>query len=1013
MFSDFKNLVENLDCKYFSEKSFCALKNSIDCNNFICLNMNIWSLPSKFDQFKSFLDNLSHNDVYPHAFTLQEIFQPQPQIHDISGYNFYFKARSKSRGGGIGTYLRKDLNAKVIDSEFAFIENVFESLPLLVETSLNKRFILLNFYRPPCNNQSSVEDFFYYLYRLLEKLDVYKLPIYVFTDSNFDLMKTGTNDNSTYFFDIMNSFGFCQLLSKCTRLTNLSNSLIDQIFTNQIATISKSGVIVDTFSDHMISFCFIKSSIHTKIKNDNFVFRRNFSEFKKDLFRQALAARTWNNVYTCLDPNEAYLAFFDEFKTLFDFHFPLIRVRVNINRTPLNKFMSKGLLISRNVKLKLARKAKASKLTGDVEKFKKYRNVYNTLVRKAKLLHYNREILKAGSDSKKMWKTINEACNRNCEQDKIEKIKVGNTVLSNETDIANAFGKFFSDIGANVIKEIPQSKTNFSQYLPPPARNSMFLEPTTEGEILMTILSMQKKNSCDINDISLNLIQSVAPQIVAPLNHIFNLSLENGVFPDGMKTSKTIPIFKKAGNKLDLNNYRGISIVNSFSKILEKLVSIRLLKFLEKTNFFSDNQFGFLKGRSTNQAVLQIINFVTKAINEGKYTLSIFLDIRKAFDSVNHEILFHKLKNAGIRGTTLSWFKSFLTGRNQRIKVGKSWSDDFYEIQMSVLQGSILGVILFLIFINDISNASELLASFLFADDISSLLAHSDLEELNRIANIELQKLANWYSANRLSIHPDKSKFMIFKSPHQKLNITKCFDTPYFPLYINFNDNNESDITKLKLLRYIPNSEETSIKVLGILLDQHLSLKDHVNYIHAKISRGIYNLRQLSKLLPSNILKLIYFANIHSHLSYCSNILTMCTMNTLQPLIVAQKKALRLVCGKGAFESTNPLFQRERILPLMDIIKLNSLIFMFNYTHGNLPPSFNNVWHRIDEVNDRYNLRNRSNFRLINVRYIYLDKHPLLSFPKLWNNLNNDLKLETNIINFVKSLKFNIFNSLS
>ena len=172
---------------------------------------------------------------------------------------------------------------------------------------------------------------------------------------------------------------------------------------------------------------------------------------------------------------------------------------------------------------------------------------------------------------------------------------------------------------------------------------------------------------CDVNDISFKLLQKVAFPISKPLAFIFNLSIEKGIFPEKMKISKTIPIFKKS-SPLDLENHRGVSIVDSFSKIFEKLGSTRLMDFLTRSDFFYDKQFAFLKGRSTNYAILQIFNFITNSIHHRKYTLVIFLDVAKAFDSVDHQILFSKLENAGIREPFLKCFKSFLSNRKQKVK---------------------------------------------------------------------------------------------------------------------------------------------------------------------------------------------------------------------------------------------------------------------------------------------------------------------------------------------------------
>jgi len=246
--------------------------------------------------------------------------------------------------------------------------------------------------------------------------------------------------------------------------------------------------------------------------------------------------------------------------------------------------------------------------------------------------------------------------------------------------------------------------------------------------------------------------------------------------------------------------------------VFEKLISDRLVSFLSENGFFNPLQFGFLKGRSTSQAILQVINNITSAINEREYVLAIFLDIRKAFDSVDHEILLAKLENAGVRGRALLWFRSFISNRSQRVKIGNTLSSNLLSLAIGVLQGSILGVILFLLFINDIQGAALPLLKIFFADDITALISSSNLIDLINNANIQLKSLVQWYSALRLSIHPLKSKAILFKDNYSvNINLSPQNGGLYLPVFLDFNTSNPSaedlvlnlltDITKIKPLQ--------------------------------------------------------------------------------------------------------------------------------------------------------------------------------------------------------------------
>ena len=257
---------------------------------------------------------------------------------------------------------------------------------------------------------------------------------------------------------------------------------------------------------------------------------------------------------------------------------------------------------------------------------------------------------------------------------------------------------------------------------------------------------------------SIKLLKSVAIEISFPLAHIFNLSLKNGTFPSALKLSRVVPIHK--GGKADsCDNYRLIALLSSISKILEKIVSLKLVNHLEINKLISPKQFGFQRNKNTQQNLLNVVNFISKAINEEQFCIGIFLDLRKAFDVCNHKILFKKLINKGILGKSLDWFKSYLTGRRQVVAVN-GYKSSPESIDMSVIQGSILGPILFLVYIDDLPSSS-LLETFLFADDTQGLKAGKNLPELIDDVNAELKKWAQWFRSNKMAVNTNKTKFII------------------------------------------------------------------------------------------------------------------------------------------------------------------------------------------------------------------------------------------------------------
>ena len=357
------------------------------------------------------------------------------------------------------------------------------------------------------------------------------------------------------------------------------------------------------------------------------------------------------------------------------------------------------------------------------------------------------------------------------------------------------------------------------------------------------------------DDISADVVTRVSDEIFVILKHIFNISLAKGVFPDKLKRARVTPIFKKGNNTL-VTNYRPISVLPCFSKLLERIMYNRLYKFVLENNILYQKQFGFQNAHSTEHAILQSVNQIIEAFSQGKYTLGVFLDLSKTFDTVNHNILLEKLKAYGIQPENLKWFRSYLSNRKQFILY-----DDFKKevkiVKCGVPQGSILGPLLFLVFVNDLSNSTKVLDPVLFADDTNLFCSDSNIRTLFETANQELSQINDWFLANRLSLNVEKTKYMLFH---------KCIEQENIPL-------------KLPLLQLNSNIIErgNSLKFLGVILDEHLTWKKHIQLIENKVSKNVGVLYKASKLINSKCLRSIYFSFIHS-------ILTMQISHVTSPL---------------------------------------------------------------------------------------------------------------------------------
>jgi len=367
------------------------------------------------------------------------------------------------------------------------------------------------------------------------------------------------------------------------------------------------------------------------------------------------------------------------------------------------------------------------------------------------------------SDIKATWKLINQLLNKDSTitaQTVIPPIKTHNNHTPDANETADLFKSFFTSVGEELASKIPSVNLSFRDYLPAPNPSSFMLFPTTSNETLNIILNLNSPSSQGNDQLSSVLLKSIAHVIANPLSIIINHSFINASFPDSLKIAKVIPIYK-SGSKSDISNYRPISLLNTCSKIYEKLIYVRLIKFINNSNLLYTNQFGFRSGYSTEHALLTLIDTITSAINKNNYVCSILIDVKKAFDAISHDIWLSKLENYGFRGHTLAYFSSYLKNRKQYVSIN-SIDSSHASITYGVPQGSIIGPVLFLLYINDLQNSLHNTSPILFADDNTLTYYHKTISELFRIINKDLSSFQNWLITNKLTINSAKTQFLFF-----------------------------------------------------------------------------------------------------------------------------------------------------------------------------------------------------------------------------------------------------------
>ena len=534
------------------------------------------------------------------------------------------------------------------------------------------------------------------------------------------------------------------------------------------------------------------------------------------------------------------------------------------------------------------------------------------------------------------------------------------------------------------MKKIPTGSHAPTDFLTGNYCDSMFFSPTTTEEVMDIINNLKNSNSTGVDNISVKLIKACGSILSPILSHINNHSLVSGIFPDALKIAKVVPVFKNGDAKC-ISNYRPISVLPTISKITEKIVFNRLSKYLTDHSILHSNQFGFREKLSTSMALLELIDKLTEAADNKLTSIGVFIDLAKAFDTVNHKILLCKLEHYGIRGIPLSWFHSYLTNRKQFVVINK-FSSDCAQITCGVPQGSILGPILFLLYINDLNSASKVLQTIMFADDTNLFLTGKSLDTLEEQMNEELQIISEWFKANLLSLNITKTSYMIFgNNKFRDLNLM---------------------IEHSSILR------QFETKFLGVILAANLKWSKHIEIVLNKISKSIGILSKVRYLVPSNLTRMLYLSLVEPYLNYC-NLVRASSSNTviLNKILNIQKRFCRLMTFSNYLAHSKPLFIQLFILPIYEIYKYNLAIYMFRIINRLIPPLNHHQFVLNSSIHHHYTRRRND----IHTRYCRTTKRQntfAFQGPKLWRDLPTHLTVVKSLPIFKKSVKLYLVNNL-
>ena len=903
-----------------------------------CQNMNVnrylTSLMTSFNDYQ-----------LPDVIVLTESWLDDVTPVIVPGFVVYSTVRP-GRSGGVSILVKKSLKSIKID-EHSYVNDTIELCTIKIYNNRN-HIILSGIYRP---HSDSINNFTNALDNLLNCNIFRNNSCVLIGDFNIDMLLN--SNNVLNFVETMRTHHFLQSITDITHPgiigRNSNASLIDHIWMNRLSTYS-SCTVRTGLSDHYgiyVQLPFFSSKASSKKLKLNF---RDCCEVNQITFREKLQNFNWMSIKS-EDTNVYTRNFVSTLNTLYCESFPM-KTKIVTEKYFLNPWYTPE--IRRLSAARFKYHALYNENLISLEEYAYFRNRVTSLIRNFKQSYFRRCFERNVGNIKATWKLIKKLSKNNHNLD-IDTIFHDGISYDNKSEIADIFNQYFVSVAEDLARNLPSTQLSPYVFIER-NRQNIVIDPVTEDEC-STIIKSLKRTKQDIDFISVEIFQKFHELFLKYLCELINHSFIKGVFPDEFKHATVIPVWKK-GSRTIVSNFRPISILPFIGKIFEKCMYNRIISFVSNCNLISPNQFGFTKGRTTQDAIFLLTEKIYRCWNDNdsSFILNIFVDFRKCFDTINHQIMLKKLELYGINGIFLKLLTCYLTNRSQSVRISNTISSA-RPITVGTPQGSNLSCLLFLLFINELPRISNRFSSILFADDLTMVFRCNE-SNAEQVCNSELAKFLDWTTANKLSVNIDKTYCIA--------HTYRIINTNNFNIFI---DNSNLQFYEEGLF-------------LGITIDSKMKFIKHIDNVCNKLSKSIGIIYKLSNDgAPKSVLTQLYYSIAYPYINY--NICSYGgTFNShINRILLLQKRLIRIIHKKPFLEHTNPLFVESQILKIQDVFKLNIGLYMYDNSDITIP-------NRVHS----YDTRNRNELLPDRARLTITQNSIYVAGPSLWNTIPEQIK---------------------